>query len=277
MPAGESPLCASGHAADDKHEFRVGDSGTPTAIIANQILFYMLEHLPISVSVAFVLVTLLTFVLFRRIVSQAVTPRTRQLVNTITWTMLVWLSVQGVVSYSGVYSNNLDALPPRIFLFGVLPALIVIMATFVTPSGRQFVDSLDLFQVTSLHTIRILVELILWWLFLETAVPEVMTFEGRNLDIIAGLTAPIVAWLGVRKNMLTRSTMIIWNFICLGLLFNIVIIAVLAVPSPLQKLAFDQPNKAVLYFPFSWLPAFVVPAVLFCHLVAIRQLLRGTK
>ena len=237
----------------------------------------MLEHLPISLSIAFTLVTVLTFVLFRRIVSQARTPRTRQLSRAITWGILLWLVLQGGLSFSGVYSESLNALPPRIFVFGILPALIVIVATFVTPSGKQFLDSLDLFQVTSLHTIRILVELVLWWLFLEAAIPKVMTFEGRNLDIIAGLTAPIVAWLGVRKGMLTRSTMIIWNFICLGLLFNIVIIAVLDLPSPLQKLAFDQPNRAVLYFPFSWLPAFVVPAVLFCHLTAIRQLLMGSK
>jgi len=37
-------------------------------------------------------------------------------------------------------------------------------------------------------------------------------------------------------------------------------------------LAFDQPNIAVLYFPFSWLPTYVVPVVLFCHLAALRKL-----
>lgn len=237
----------------------------------------MLENLPISVSVAFALITLLTLVLFRRIMSTASSARTRQLTNVITGAIILWLILQGILSFAGVYSDNPDALPPRIFLFGVLPALLLIIVTFVTSTGRQFIDSLDLFQVTVFHTIRILVELVLWWLFIESAVPKVMTFEGRNLDIIAGLTAPIVALYGVRKNLLTRSTVTAWNFICIGLLFNIVIIAVLAVPSPLQKLAFDQPNKAVLYFPFSWLPAFVVPAVLFCHLVAIRQLIHRTR
>ncbi|MEJ1239660.1 hypothetical protein WBG78_16100 [Chryseolinea sp. T2] len=237
----------------------------------------MLENLPISVSAAFALITVLTLVLFRRILSTANSPSTRRLTNIIIGAMLLWLILQGVLSFAGVYSDNLDALPPRIFLFGVLPALILIVATFASSAGRQFIDSLDLYQLTALHTIRILVELVLWWLFIEAAVPKVMTFEGRNLDIIAGLTAPLVALYGVRKNILTKLTVIAWNFICIGLLFNIVIIAVLAVPSPLQKLAFDQPNRAVLYFPFSWLPAFVVPVVLFCHLAAIRQLLRRSN
>jgi hypothetical protein len=41
---------------------------------------------------------------------------------------------------------------------------------------------------------------------------------------------------------------------------------------PFQQFAFDQPNIAVLYFPFIWLPSCVVPLVLLSHLAAIRQL-----
>ena len=42
----------------------------------------------------------------------------------------------------------------------------------------------------------------------------------------------------------------------------------------LQQFAFSQPNIAILYFPFSLLPACVVPLVALAHLVAIRRLLR---
>ncbi|TAH22438.1 MAG: hypothetical protein EAZ08_00730 [Cytophagales bacterium] len=41
-----------------------------------------------------------------------------------------------------------------------------------------------------LNIVRIPVEIILFWLFVNKAIPELMTFEGRNLDIIAGITAP---------------------------------------------------------------------------------------
>jgi hypothetical protein len=60
--------------------------------------------------------------------------------------------------------------------------------------------------------------------------------------------------------------------ICLGLLINIVSNAILSAPFPFQQFAFDQPNIAVLYFPFIWLPCCVVPLVLLSHLAAIRQL-----
>ena len=62
--------------------------------------------------------------------------------------------------------------------------------------------------------------------------------------------------------------------IALGLLLNIVFIAIFSAPFSFQKFAFEQPNIAVLFFPFSWLPAFIVPVVLFCHLASIRQLIK---
>jgi hypothetical protein len=237
----------------------------------------MLEGLPIALPVAFALITFATFILSRRIILRTSPPPKKQNSRTLIVGMLTWLVVVMVLSLAGVYYKHPEALPPRIFVFGVFPMLVAIVATFFTRAGRRFIDSLSLFHLTLLHSVRIFVELILWWLFMEGAVPELMTFEGRNLDILAGLTAPLVAFLGIRKELLTRTTMIIWNIICLGLLFNIVIIAVLSVQSPLQQLAFDQPNEAVLYFPFTWLPAFVVPAVLFCHLAAIRKLLTGGR
>ncbi|HEX5025988.1 MAG TPA: hypothetical protein VFV68_11990, partial [Agriterribacter sp.] len=68
---------------------------------------------------------------------------------------------------------------------------------------------------------------------------------------------------------------LLWNFICLALLINIVVNAVLSAPFPFQQFAFDQPDIAVLYFPFNWLPAVVVPIVLLSHLATIRQIING--
>ena len=41
---------------------------------------------------------------------------------------------------------------------------------------------------------RVGVEVVLFWLFIKRVVPESMTFEGRNFDIISGITAPFVAY-----------------------------------------------------------------------------------
>jgi hypothetical protein len=102
-----------------------------------------------------------------------------------------------------------------------------------------------------------------------------MTFEGMNFDILSGLTAPFVYYFGFIKKQLHTKFLIVWNILCLGLLINIVSIAILAAPTPFQKLALDQPNTAVLYFPFIWLPAIIVPLVLLSHLASLRQLLKS--
>jgi hypothetical protein len=40
-----------------------------------------------------------------------------------------------------------------------------------------------------------------------------------------------------------------------------------------QRLAFEQPNVALLHFPFGWLPAVLVPLVVLAHAAALWQLL----
>lgn len=189
--------------------------------------------------------------------------------------LTTWLIIQALLTLAGIYSTNTNSLPPKIVLFGILPAVVTIAILFSTSRGKQFIDSLPLKHLTYLNVVRIPVELLLFWLYLNKAVPQLMTFEGCNFDILAGVTAPLVAYFGFTKQKISRTFLLIWNLVCLGLLVNIVVIAFLSAPSLLQQFAFDQPNLAISRFPFSWLPTFIVPVVLFGHLVSIRQLLKG--
>jgi hypothetical protein len=159
----------------------------------------------------------------------------------------------------------------------ILPPLFLILTLFFFKKGRHFIDSLDIKTLNLLHVIRIPVEIVLFWLFVHKSVPQIMTFEGRNFDILSGITAPFIYYFGFIKNKLDKKIILAWNFLCLGLLINIVSIALLSAPFPFQKLAFNQPNIALGYFPFIWLPCCIVPLVLFSHLVSIRQLIMNRK
>lgn len=232
--------------------------------------------LPAYITAIFVFTTLLTFIGCIWIVHGASNAATRSKLYKIALGLWVWITVQAFLAMKGLYHAYPDAMPPKIVLLGILPALLAIATLFASRTGRQFLDGLPLQQITYLHTIRIPVEICLYALFLHGTLPKLMTFEGRNFDIIAGITAPLMAYLYFNRKQLSPRVLLWWNFICLGLLFNIVINALLSTPSPLQQFAFDQPNIAVLYFPFAWLPVFIVPTVLLAHLVAIRQLLHRT-
>jgi hypothetical protein len=221
-----------------------------------------MENLPLYISIVFGLTTLLTAWLFFQATHFS---------KIVFGVSAAWLTIQGLVAYAGFYTIT-DTIPPR-FLLLVLPPLVFIILLFVTKKGQRWLDSLDTKRLTILHTVRVPVEIVLLWLFLQRAVPEIMTFEGRNFDILSGITAPIIYYFGFVRKSMKKQWIIAWNFLCLALLANIVTTAILSAPFPFQRLAMNQPNVAILYFPFIWLPAFIVPVVLFSHLVTIRQLL----
>lgn len=235
-------------------------------------LHNMLENLPIYIPLTFVLTTLATLFLFSLIIKSSKSSTTRKKSMIIIFGLIIWLIIQAVLSLTNVFNSDPETFPPKILLFGILPPLLAIIALFSKKNGRQFIDSLSLTKISYLNIVRIPVEIVLFWLFLNDAIPELMTFEGRNFDILAGITAPIIAYFGSVKGKISRRTILIWNIICLGLLINIVFHAFFSAPSPIQKFAFEQPNIAILNFPFSWLPTFIVPVILFGHFVSIRQL-----
>jgi len=222
-----------------------------------------MHDLPLYVPIIFGLTTLLTVFIFYKASNNSIA------------TLLIllgWLLLQAFVTLSGFYTY-VRSTPPRFILLG-LPALITIALLFIIPKGRKYIDSLNPATLTLLHTIRVAVELVLFWLYINKTIPQLMTFEGRNFDIISGLTAPLVFYFGFIQKKLSRSVMLVWNVICIGLLINIVVNAILSVPFTFQQFGFEQPNIAVLYFPFTWLPCCVVPLVLFAHLATIRHLLK---
>jgi hypothetical protein len=100
-----------------------------------------------------------------------------------------------------------------------------------------------------------------------------MTFNGLNFDIIIGISALILFILiQLFKVNLGKKTLLIWNIIGLLFLMNIVVIAILSAPLPIQQLSFEQPNIAVLSFPYILLPSFIVPIVISTHITSIKQL-----
>lgn len=174
------------------------------------------------------------------------------------------------LSMSG-FLLDFESRPPRLFMI-LGPTMVFIVLLLTLKKTRAVLMKIPISTLTYLHIIRIPVEVVLWWLFLSGKVPEAMTFEGMNFDILSGITAPFAAIFLVGHRVNNRIGAIIWNFAALILLFNIVIRAVMASPYFYNPELFETPNIGVFYFPFILLPAFVVPVVLFCHLVSLIQL-----
>src|SRR6476646_5417771 len=214
----------------------------------------MSDQLPPYVSIVFILTTFLTVGFLLTSVKTAGLERfpSRLLV----FVLPFWIVLTGSLAVSGFYDKP-GSFPPVLFLFGVAPTVLFVLANLVF-SRKGFIDRLPLRSLTLVHAVRIPVELTLYWLFIGGLVPQVMTFAGRNYDVVSGILALAVYFFGFAAGRANKWLLIAFNLIGLGLLGNIVIVAILSLEGPIQRFGFDQPNRAVLYFPYIWLPAIIV-------------------
>jgi hypothetical protein len=112
-------------------------------------------------------------------------------------------------------------------------------------------------------------------MFERGIMPGQMSYSGRNFDIITGITAVIVAALLVAGRG-GRILVAAWNVVGLGLLVNIIIVALVSTPM-VALFGPDRLNIWITYPPFIWLPAVMVLAALTGHLIIFRALGRVTK
>lgn len=185
------------------------------------------------------------------------------------WLSCAWLLMAGAAAGSEFFLNT-AAFPPRFM------AVIAGAITFVILANRSIDPSKAKIPILiAVHIIRIPVELILYHLYLERKVPLIMTFKGWNYDVVMGISALAIFLYIFRKHRIIIPFLITWNIVGIIFLAIIVVIAILSAPSPIQQLAFEQPNVALLAFPFTLLPAFIVPVVLLSHIITLRALKRS--
>jgi len=191
-----------------------------------------------------------------------------------TWTaalgLALWLALTAALALSGAL-RDFGARPPRVFLV-IAPAFLGTLLLGLSPWVGRAAKALPGAWIVAAQSFRVPVEAILWLLVVQRALPEIMTFTGRNWDVVTGLSAPLVAWLGFRHRRPARGAVLLWNLLGLALVTNVVTRGILSAPTPFRVFVTDPPNVIIADFPFVWLPCFVVPVAYFLHIVSLRQL-----
>lgn len=186
--------------------------------------------------------------------------------------LLLWAVVLSGLSLTGFFSD-FSGFPPRFVIIILVPLITLIWVLLISKTTKQLLTHIPPQAIITLQVFRVFVEILLWMLFIQNLLPIQMTFEGRNFDIIAGITAPLVAYLAYSKNLLSKNMVIAWNFICLGLLLNIVLTAIFSMPTSFRYFMNEPANTIVTEFPIVWLPGFLVPLAYGLHFLSIRQLM----
>jgi len=223
----------------------------------------MIENLPNWIEILFILTWIVTIVFYYYANGKA---------KRSTIIILAWSILHSLLAYSGFYQNTTD-IPPRFGLV-LIPVIVLIIYGLLPNQQRWFLEHRNSIIATFSHIVRVTVELCLFGLFTHKMIPELMTFEGWNFDIIIGITASIIGFL-LLKQKSNKTLLVIWNVIGLLLVSSIMFMGILSAELPFQQLGFDQPNRAVIYFPFILLPAVIVPIVIWTHLSELIRLLKS--
>jgi hypothetical protein len=184
----------------------------------------------------------------------------------------LWLAVTAILAAQGRLADW-STFPPPVMQLVAAAGVFTFFSAF-SRSGWRLVNGLSLASLVGFQVFRVPVELILFWLARDGVVPVQMTFEGLNFDILSGISAPVVAWLITTERLSTKG-ILLWNLVGLGLLINIVIIAILSTPVSFRVFLNEPANTFITHAPYVWLPVFLVQAALCGHLLVFRRLWRA--
>lgn len=198
-------------------------------------------------------------------VRRASTPRDAKL---FALAMFGTLAVSGALALQGALA------------FGPLPPPLVVMVFVITVAvlwlwrsrlGGLLARDMPLIGLVGFQAFRIPVELLLHRAYEDGVMPVQMSYFGFNFDVVTGVSAVVLFFFMLERDV-PRWALWVWNWVGLALLLNVVTIAIVSMPTPLQVFFNDPPNVWVTLFPFVWLPAFLVPTALIGHLLLFRRL-----
>ena len=188
-----------------------------------------------------------------------------------TFILMIWIGLLTVLSINGFFTD-FNKLPPRPALAMLIPLPIIFLIAF-SKKGTQLLQTVPSHWLVFMQSFRIIVELLLLFAFMAGKLPVQMTFEGRNFDVITGVLALPVGYVVARKKSYAPKLAIAFNVIGIMLLLNILVIAVLSMPTSIRYFMNEPSNTLVGQFPFILLPGVLVPIAYTMHIFSLRQLL----
>ena len=133
--------------------------------------------------------------------------RKRKILTKVLMAITGWTLFISILGLTG-FLRDFSIFPPRIMIVLVIPLIAMVAITF-SKTGTAILEFVPAKTIVLLQVFRVFVEILLWSMFLQNILPVQMSFEGRNFDVLSGLTAPLVAYRLVNN----RVALFIWNIL----------------------------------------------------------------
>lgn len=184
--------------------------------------------------------------------------------------IVAWLALTGALSSLGLFARWTSRPPPLMPSMALMLALTVWLA--LSRIGMKTSQSVPMAALVGVQAFRLPLEVVMHEAAAEGLTPAQMSWSGLNFDVITGATAIAVASLAATGNA-PRWLLLAWNVAGLALVVTVASIGIASTP---MFAAFGtdpaRVNTWIAWFPFSWLPTFLVPVALAGHLVMLRRL-----
>jgi hypothetical protein len=189
--------------------------------------------------------------------------------------IVAWIAILVILAGKGFFAH-FEKIPPRPALAILIPLPFVLIFAF-SKRGTQLLESMPKQWPIYMQSFRIFVELLIWFAFLSGKLPVQMTAEGLNFDLLTGLFAFPVGYLCFRKKTWPKGVAVAYNILGILLLVNVLVIAMLSMPTSFRVFMNEPSTELVARIPFILLPGVLVPIAYSMHIISLRQLLHKKK
>lgn len=184
--------------------------------------------------------------------------------------ILAWMAGFAALAESGTLAR-FEMKPPPLAL-ALFAILAVSAGLALSKVGDVCARGLPISWLILVQGFRLPLEWVMHRAALEGVMPVEMSYAGYNFDVITGATALVVGGLAAYGKA-PRALLYAWN--ALGSLLLAIIVGVAVLAAPMFHVFGEDPahvNAFIAHFPFVWLPAVLVSAAVFGHIVIFRAL-----
>ena len=184
-----------------------------------------------------------------------------------------WLAVAAVLASMGIFRAGLDR-PIPFIAFGIgIPIIVGAALIRTSASTRTILAAVPQHLLVGVQCYRGLgvIFLVLHGVGL---LPGQFAIPAGFGDVLTALLALPVAALYAAGFKHRNLLVVLWNIFGLVDLVIAVTTGFLTSPTPLQMLAFDQPNNLVGLFPLVMIPIYGVPLSIVFHIASLTKLAR---
>ena len=165
---------------------------------------------------------------------------------------------------------------PALGLTVILPIAALVWAYLALPSVRHAMAATPLPALIGLHAIRVLGAAFII-LYAEGRLPAPFAPSAGWGDVFMGVTALPLAWAVSRFGAAMRPLVLLWNALGVADLVIAVTLGGSSAPGPLQVFVGPPDSSPMTTLPWLIIPGFLVPILLFTHVVIFTRLLAKTQ